>query len=97
MLTTSWKSKMKSLKQLGCAAVLGLATLGSAQAAILMSNWVFNPTGGGFAGGQAINEHLDVNGSAFIALTPSGLTSFTFKEHAVFNPVQADSNGTLFR
>jgi hypothetical protein len=87
---------MKSLKQLGCAAVLGLATLGSAQAAILMSDWVFNPTGGGFAGGQAINEHLDVNGNAFIQLTPSGLTSFTFKEHAVFNLVQADSNGTLF-
>ncbi|MFC5458824.1 flocculation-associated PEP-CTERM protein PepA [Massilia niabensis] len=85
---------MKYLKQIGCAAVLALST--QAQASILMSDWVFNPTGGGFAGGQAVNEYLDVNGNAFIELAPAGATSFTFKEHAVFNLVQADSNGTLF-
>ena len=90
------KSKMRYLKNLGCAAALALATMGSAQASALMTDWVFNPSGGGFAGGQAINEYLDVNGNAFIELTPSGTTSFTFKEHAVFNLVQADSNGALF-
>ncbi|MET0981929.1 MAG: flocculation-associated PEP-CTERM protein PepA [Telluria sp.] len=87
---------MKYLKQLGCAAALALAMQGSAHASILLTDWVFNPTGGGFAGGQAINEYLDVNGNAFIQLAPSGVSSFTFKEHAVFNLVQADSNGALF-
>ncbi|WP_217619395.1 hypothetical protein, partial [Achromobacter sp. GbtcB20] len=29
-------------------------------------------------------------------LTPTGGTSFSFREHAVFNIVQADSNGMLF-
>ena len=87
---------MNYLKQLSCAAALALAAAGSAQASILMNNWVFNPTGGGFSGGQQIKEYLDVNGNGFIELTPSGKGSFTFEEHAVFNLVQADSNGKLF-
>ena len=85
---------MKFLKQLGCAAALALSTMGSAQASILMNNWVFNPTGGGFDSGLQVNEYLDVNGNAFIQLTPSGPTSFTFREHAVFNLVQADSTSS---
>lgn len=86
---------MNYLKQLGCAAALVLATQ-SAHASVLLNDWVFNPTGGGFAKGQAVNEYLDVNGNAFIQLAPTGPTSFSFKEHAVFNLVQADSNGSLF-
>jgi hypothetical protein len=39
---------------------------------------------------------LDVNGNAFIDLTATGGTSFSFTEHAVFNISQADSNGILF-
>ena len=87
---------MKSLKHLGCAAVLALSAAGTAQASIVMNNWVFNPAGTGFAGGQKIGEYLDVNGNGFIELSPAGGTSFTFREHAVFNLVQADSNGRLF-
>lgn len=87
---------MNYLKHLGCAAALALAAQGSAQASILLSDWVFNPSGGGFAGGLSINEHLDVNGNGFIPLAPTGPTSFSFKEYAVFNLVQADSNGRLF-
>ncbi|MDB5746696.1 MAG: hypothetical protein JWP72_1544 [Massilia sp.] len=85
---------MRFLKHLGCAAALAVASMGSAQAAFLMTDWVFNPAGGGFAGGLQVDEYLDVNGNAFIELTPNGQTSFAFREHAVFNLVQADSNSS---
>lgn len=87
---------MKSLQKLGCAALLALAATGSAQASVLLTDWVFNPNGGGFAKGQPIGEYLDVNGQGFVQLSAFGPNSFTFKEHAVFNLVQADSNGKLF-
>lgn len=87
---------MKTLNKLGCAAALAFAAMSSAQASVLMTDWVFNPSGGGFAGGQTIGEYLDVNGNAFIELNAAGPNSFTFKEHAVFNLTQADSNGRLF-
>jgi hypothetical protein len=61
-----------------------------------MNNWVFNPAGSGFASGQVINEYLDFNGNAFLQLTATGGTSFSFRETAVFNAQQADSNGQLF-
>jgi hypothetical protein len=86
---------MKLLKKMACAAALA-TSMGVAHAEAVLNNWVFNPTGGGFASGQTINEYLDVNGNAFIQLTPGGGTSFSFTEHAVFNIVQADSNGQLF-
>ena len=86
---------MKLLKKLACAAALAVS-IGSAHAVPVLNDWVFNPTGGGFAGGQEINEYLDVNGNAFIQITPTGGTSFSFTEHAVFNIVQADGNGKLF-
>ena len=73
-----------------------LGATGAAIASPVMNNWVFNPTGGGFAGGQVINEYLDINGNAFIQLTPHGGNSFLFKETGVFNIRQADSNGALF-
>jgi len=86
---------MNFLKQLGCAAAVALFTTG-AYAAPVMNDWVFNPTGGGYESGQRINEYLDVNGNAFIQLNRTGANSFTFREHAVFNIVQADSNGQPF-
>jgi len=89
---------MNFLKKLTCAAALALS-FANANAAVnsaVMNNWVFNPTGGGFATGQKINEYLDVNGNAFIQLTPTGTNSFSFVEHAVFNIAQADSNFKLF-
>jgi hypothetical protein len=85
---------MTILKKLGCAAAIALAA-GTAQAKI-MNDWTFNPTGGGIASGQEINEYLDVNGNGFIQLKPTGGASFSFTEHAVFNVVQADGNGALF-
>ena len=88
---------MKMLKQLACAAAVAMSVVGSANAAgIVLNDWVFNPTGTGYASGQEINEYLDVNGNAFIQLTRTVGTGFTFTEHAVFNIVQADSNGQLF-
>ena len=85
---------MNFLKKIGCAAAIALAA-GTAQAEI-MNDWFFNPIGTGKATAQPINEYLDVNGNAFIQITATGGTSFSFAEHAVFNIVQADSNGQLF-
>ena len=87
---------MKTLNKLGCAVALALAAIGSAQASVLMTDWVFNPNGGGFEKGQVVGEYLDINGQGFIQLTPAGAGSFTFTEHAVFNLTQADSTGKLF-
>ena len=87
---------MKFLKKLACAAAVAMTVAGAANAGPVLNDWVFNPNGGGFAAGQEINEYLDVNGNAFINLTPTGGSSFSFTEHAVFNIVQADSNGQLF-
>ena len=86
---------MTFLKKLGCAAAIALA-VGTAQAAVVMNDWSFNPNGGGKATAQVINEYLDINGAAFIQLTPTGGGSFSFKEHGAFNSVQADGNGKLF-
>jgi hypothetical protein len=86
---------MKSLKKLAYATAVAL-TAGAVQAEPVLNNWVFNPNGGGYENGQRINEYLDVNGNAFIDLTPTGGTSFSFTEHAVFNIVQADGRGQLF-
>ena len=84
---------MTFLKKFGCAAAIAFAA-GTAQAEIVMNDWTFNPTGG--AKGQLINEYLDVNGNAFIELTPTGPNAFSFREHGVFNISQADSNNQLF-
>jgi hypothetical protein len=87
---------MKLFKKVACAAAVAFAMVGTASAGEVMNDWVFNPNGGGFAAGQVINEYLDVNGNAFIELTPTGGSSFNFVEHAAFNLVQADGNGALF-
>ena len=87
---------MKFLKKLACAAAVAMTVAGGANAATVLNDWVFNPTGGGYASGQKINEYLDVNGNAFIQINPTGGSSFSFAEHAVFNIVQADSNSQLF-
>src|SRR5690349_15311789 len=87
---------MKFLKKLACATAVAMSVAGSANAGVVINDWVFNPAGQGYASGQEINEYLDVNGNAFIQLTPTGGNSFSFTEHAVFNIVQADSNGQLF-
>ena len=87
---------MKFMKKLACAAAVAMTMAGGANAATVLNDWVFNPNGGGYTGGQQINEYLDVNGNAFIQINPTGGSSFSFSEHAVFNIVQADSNGKLF-
>ena len=87
---------MNFMKKLACAAAVAMSFAGAANAEVVLNDWVFNPGGTGYANGQEVNEYLDVNGNAFIQLTPTGGSSFTFTEHAVFNIVQADSNGQLF-
>jgi hypothetical protein len=86
---------MTFLKKLGCAAAIALAA-GAAQAESVMNNWTFDANGAAAGKGQLVNEYLDVNGNAFIQLTPTGINSFSFKEHGVFNIAQADGNGQLF-
>ncbi|MGJ9418063.1 flocculation-associated PEP-CTERM protein PepA [Massilia sp. CMS3.1] len=86
---------MKLLKKLACAAAIAMS-MGTVHAQSVINDWQFSPNGTGFAGSQQINEYLDVNGNAFIQLTPTGPNSFSFTEHAVFNIVQADSRGQLF-
>jgi hypothetical protein len=87
---------MKLFKKLACAAAVAISFAGSANAGVVLNDWVFNPAGTGFSAGQSINEYLDVNGNAFIQLTPTGGSGFSFVEHAAFNISQADSNGMLF-
>jgi hypothetical protein len=87
---------MKFLNKLACAAAVAMTFTGAASAAQVLTDWRFNPNGGGFAAAQNVEEYLDVNGQSFIQLTPTGERSFSFVEHAVFNIVQADSNGQLF-
>jgi hypothetical protein len=87
---------MKLLNKLACAAAVALTFAGTANAGVVMNDWVFNPTGGGFASGQHINEYLDVNGNSFIQLDMSGTRTFNFTEHSVFNIPEADSNFRLF-
>ena len=87
---------MTLLKKIACAAAVAVSFAGSASANTVMNDWVFNPVGGGFANGQSVNEYLDVNGNGFIQLTPTGGSSFSFTEHAVFNIGQADGNGQFF-
>jgi len=87
---------MNFVKKFICAAALALGTTGAAIASPVLNNWVFNPVGGGFARGQVINEYLDFNGNAFIQLSSTGGNTFSFKETAVFNVLQADSNGRYF-
>jgi hypothetical protein len=87
---------MKMLKKLALASAVALSVMGTAHAGAVLNNWVFNPLGTGFATGQTIGEYLDVNGNAFIQLTATSATTFTFAEHAVFNLGQADSNGQFF-
>lgn len=88
---------MKLFKKLACAAAVALSMAGTANAGIVMNNWVFNPNGGGYNAGQTINEYLDVNGNGFIQLAATGGNGFSFNEHAVFNVMQADSNGQAFK
>jgi hypothetical protein len=87
---------MNFLKKLACASAVAMSLAGGANAATVLNDWVFNPIGTGFANGQSVNEYLDVNGNAFIQLNPTGGSSFSFTEHAVFNISQADSNGQFF-
>ncbi|TQK05222.1 flocculation-associated PEP-CTERM protein PepA [Herbaspirillum sp. SJZ107] len=87
---------MKFLKKLSCAAAVALSMAGAAHAEDVLQNWVFNPVGGGYSSGQTIGEYLDVNGNAFIQIANTGNNTFSFQENAVFNIVQADSNGLLF-
>lgn len=87
---------MKFLKKLSCAAAVAMSMAGAAHADDVLTNWVFNPVGGGYSSGQTIGEYLDVNGNAFIQLAGTGANTFSFQENAVFNIVQADSNGQLF-
>jgi len=88
---------MKLLKKLAAATAVSFAMMGAAQAATVLNDWVLNPNGtGGAAAGQTVNEYLDINGNAFIQITPTSGTTFNFAEHGVFNSLQADSNGQPF-
>lgn len=78
---------MKLIKKLVCATVVAASMIGTAQAGPVLQNWVLNPGGaaaGGFAGGSAIHEYLDIIGNGFIQLTATSGSTFNFVEHATF-------------
>ncbi len=76
---------MKLLKKLAAAAALSFAFAGGAQATEVLNNWVLNPSGtGGAAAGETIKQYLDLNGLAFIQITPTTGNAFTFKENGTF-------------
>lgn len=75
---------MKLIKKLATAAALTMAFAASANASVVINDWTFNPLGTGAATGTVVNESLDVNGNAFIAITATGSNTFTFTEHAAF-------------
>lgn len=75
---------MKLLKKLATAAALTMAFAATANASTVINDWTFNPLGTGAATGTVINESLDVNGNAFIAITPTGTNTFSFTENAAF-------------
>lgn len=94
--TTPTTTAMTLLKKFALAALLATAAAGAANAGTVLADWIFNPLGGGYESGQMVNEWLDVNGNSFIQASAAGGNGFSFREHAVFNVVQADSNGRLF-
>lgn len=83
---------MKLLKKLASAAALTLAFAASANASTVINDWRLNPNGTGYAAGSVINESLDVAGNSFVALTPTGGTTFSFNEYATF-AINGKDNG----
>lgn len=83
-------------KKLSAALATYVLVSGSAGAAPVLTEWVFSPVGQGFDGGRLVNEHLDVNGTTFFQLQQTGDRTVAFRQHAVFNIIQADSDGRLF-
>lgn len=75
---------MKLLKKLAAAAALSFAFAGGAQATTVLNDWVLNTNGSGFSTGQTVNEYLDITGLAFINLTPTSASTFTFTENGTF-------------
>lgn len=75
---------MKLLKKLAGAAALTFAFAGAAQATDVLNNWVLNTAGTGAASGQTVNQYLDITGLAFINLTPTSASTFTFTENGTF-------------
>lgn len=78
------------------AALAAFLIAGAAGATPVVNNWVFNPAGQGFEGGQIVNEYIDANGAMFHQVARTGEGTFSFRQHGVFNMVHADSNGILF-
>jgi hypothetical protein len=87
---------MKFLNKLACAAAVAMTFTGAASAAQVLTDWRFNPNGGGF---RCCSKRRRIPGRQRPVVHPAdanGRRSFNFVEHAVFNIVQADSNGQLF-
>ncbi len=87
---------MKLFAKLACAAAVAFSLVGTASAGTVLKNWKFSPNASGFADAHLVEEYLDINGNAFIQLSPTSASTFNFVEHAVFNIVQADSQAALF-
>ena len=86
---------MKLLKKLASAAALTMAFAATANASTVINDWQLNPQGTGLAGSSVINESLDVNGNAFIAITATSASTFNFTEHAVFAITGKDGGASL--
>ncbi|MCL6556776.1 MAG: flocculation-associated PEP-CTERM protein PepA [Burkholderiales bacterium] len=82
-------------KLLAAAAVAAALAPASASAAFL-NNWYLDPDGGGPAGKVLINQYLDLTGFSYIQTTPTGGSSFTFKDDGVFILSGHDGGSSLF-
>lgn len=86
---------MNSFSKFAVAAIFSLATIPSF-ASVILNNWYINPQGAGLSGpptAELVNEYLNVEGQAFIQLTPTGGSNFSFTEFGVFDITSADIGG----
>ena len=86
---------MKLLAKLACAAGIAYATISAAYAGTVINDWYFNPNGTGLATATKIHENLDFVGRGLILITPTGGSTFTFKEFATFAVPQYDGGNFL--
>jgi hypothetical protein len=84
-------------KLLAAAAVAAALAPASASAAFFLDDWYLDPDGpSGPAGKVHISQYLDLVGFSYIQTTPTGPSSFTFKDNGVFILSGHDGGSSLF-
>lgn len=76
---------MKSMNKVLLAAALGSALVASSASGQFLTNWRFNPTGGGLAGSTVITQFLDIVGPSYVNTSTPVAGAFTFQERGAVN------------